>query len=837
MAQHPGGPPAGAQAFAEWVRTNRAHLGLTQEELAERAEVSPRTVRTAESGRTGGISARTRRSLVAALREACAVGMPVKAAAMPAQMPPDIAAFVGRADELSSLDSIVAQPPASSGPDLGVTPAVAVCGPAGVGKTALAVRWANRMRERYPDGQLFVNLRGYGPGQPMTSGEALARLLRGCGLTDEQIPADEEERTAALRSALAGRRMLLLLDNASSADQVRPLLPGTAESTALVTSRDTLAGLVARDGAARIELDLLPMDDARRLLGALIGRRAVDEPDAIAGLADYCARLPLALRVAAELAASRPESRIQDLVTELSKARTLTVLDSAVDEHTAVTKVFSWSYHHLEPPVARAFRFLANHPGPEVDSAAAAAMLDESAGEVSRLIGLLRRAHLLQSVGADRYSVHDLLRIYAAEIPVEHREQERAAALGRLVDHYLAYASYATQLLYPGRDQGASPPADETSAPIRRSLPDAREALAWLDSHRSALVAAAAVAGPSGRPDFPIMLSSTLRQYLDSAGRHVEALAVHELALAAARRTGERSAEALALMCIGNLHWRRADYPEATHYLELSYNLARELGDLGSQARALNNLGGVAAEQGHWDRAAQRCGRAVHLHRRSGDVHSAAITEANLGLIYMNLNQLEPAIAHSMSALRLTRRVGERYGEANALTYLGLLHVRQGREDLAVKYQQEALQLYRGIGHRLGEAGVLKNLGDLHRRGGRNDVAIDHQQRALAIFRESGDPGGEVRALNGLAEALHGAGRLPDARDAYTDALVIAAETGSHQELAHAYDGLGLVLDELGDHETARTHWQTALELYADLHLPEADDVRSRLVSAGTPHP
>jgi tetratricopeptide (TPR) repeat protein len=688
------------------------------------------------------------------------------------------------------------------------------------------------MRSRYPDGQLFINLRGYGPGQPMAPAEALARLLRGCGLADEQIPADEEERAAALRSTLAGRRMLLLLDNAGAAAQVRPLLPGTGASTALVTSRDTLAGLVARDGAVRLGLDLLPVDDALRLLHALIGRRAVEEPEAMARLAHYCARLPLALRVAAELAVSRPESTIHELVTELSEARTLTVLDSAVDERTAVTNVFSWSYHHLDPPVARAFRLLADHPGPEVDSAAAAAMLDERAGEAARLIALLRRAHLLQPVGPDRYAVHDLLRIYAAEIAVEHRDQERAAALSRLVDHYLAHASYAAKLLYPGGEHGAAPPTEATSAPIQRALPDAQEALVWLDAHRSALVAAAAVAGTAGRPDYPIMLGSALRQYLDSAGRHVEALAVHELALAAARRTGARSAEALALMCIGNLHWRRADYQAAAHYLELSYDLACELGELGSQARVLNNLGGVAAEQGHWDQAAQRCGRAVQLQRRSGDVHNEAITEANLGLIYMNLNQLQPAITHSMRALRLSRRLGERYGEANALTYLGLLRARQGREDLALKYEQQALQLYRGIGHRLGEAGALRNLGDLHRRRGRSDVAIDHQQQALAIFRDSGDPGGEVRALNGLADALRGAGRLAASRDAYTDALLIAARTGSHQELARAHDGLGRILDGIGDHAAARKHWQTALELFADLHLPEADDVRSRLASS-----
>ncbi|MGH3992524.1 MAG: NB-ARC domain-containing protein, partial [Pseudonocardiaceae bacterium] len=271
-------------------------------------------------------------------------------------------------------------------------------GTAGVGKTALAIRWAHHVRAEFPDGQLHVNLRGYDPDQPMAPGDALAGFLRALGMPGHNIPLELDERAAAYRSLLDGRRMLVVLDNAATVEQIRPLLPGARSCLVVVTSRDAMTGLVARHGARRLDLDLLPPEDAVALLRALIGRRVDAEPDAAATLAEQCARLPLALRVAAELATARPASSVTELVAELAdEQRRLDLLDAGGDPRTAVSAVFSWSYQHLPADAARAFRILGLHPGPDVDPYATAALTDTSVERARSLLDLLTRAHLIQS--------------------------------------------------------------------------------------------------------------------------------------------------------------------------------------------------------------------------------------------------------------------------------------------------------------------------------------------------------------------------------------------------------------------------------------------------------
>ncbi|MDQ4032540.1 MAG: NB-ARC domain-containing protein, partial [Actinomycetota bacterium] len=420
--------------------------------------------------------------------------------AVPHQLPADTSHFVGRAEELRQLSKLLGNSVTEDG---GTVVISAVSGTAGVGKTALALRWAHRVRDEFPDGQLYVNLRGYDPDRPLSAADALAGFLRALGMAGQDIPLELEERAASYRSLLDGRRMLIVLDNASTVEQVRPLLPGTA-SCVVVTSRDSLAGLVARHGAQRLDLDLLIPEDAVALLGVLIGSRVTTEPDVAAALARQCAWLPLALRVAAELAVTRPATTLAQLVDELSdQQRRLDLLDADGDDRTAIRAVFSWSYHHLPAETARAFRLVGLHPGPSLDSYAAAALVKSSHQEAQRHLDVLTRAHLIQ-LSSGRYGMHDLLRAYATDLATD---EERTAALTRLFDHYLATAAAAMDTIYPAeRHRRPRVPAVVTPSPPVVEPQDAR---AWLDTERATLADVCAFTAAHGWPGHTVALART----------------------------------------------------------------------------------------------------------------------------------------------------------------------------------------------------------------------------------------------------------------------------------------------------------------------------------------
>jgi DNA-binding SARP family transcriptional activator len=349
--------------------------------------------------------------------------------AVPAQLPADVPAFTGRQQELAELDRLLGtgdqatgdQATGSAAASTTVTIA-AISGTAGVGKTALAVRWAHRVRSQFPDGQLYVDLRGYDPGQPVPAADALVGFLDALGVAGRDVPLAVDDRAARYRTEITGRRILVLLDNAATVDQVRPLLPGAASCFVLVTSRDSLPGLVARHGAHRLDLDLLPPADAITLLRTLLGTRVVAEPAAAATLAEQCARLPLALRVAAELAATQPSTPLGQIVADLADdRRRLDLLDAGGDRHTAVRAVFSWSYRHLPAKAAQAFRLLGMQPAADLDPHTAAALIHTSVDRARELLDLLARAHLIQPTtrqpaGTGRYGMHDLLRAYATHL-------------------------------------------------------------------------------------------------------------------------------------------------------------------------------------------------------------------------------------------------------------------------------------------------------------------------------------------------------------------------------------------------------------------------------------
>jgi DNA-binding SARP family transcriptional activator len=751
---------------------------------------------------------------------------------VPAQLPTDVQAFTGRAGELSDLDRLHS---ASDhlGETAGAPSAVVisvVSGTAGVGKTALAVRWAHQVRRQFPDGQLYINLRGYDPAQPVAPEDALAGFLLALGVAEQDIPLEVEARAAVYRTQTAGRRILILLDNAATVDQVRPLLPGTPSCLVVVTSRDSLAGLVARHGAHRLDLDLLPAEDATALLRALIGGRVDAEPGAAAALADQCARLPLALRVAAELAATRSALRLARLVAELADyQRRLDLLDAAVDARTAVSSVFSWSYQHLPADAARLFRLMSLHPGRDLDPYAAAALTGTTRDRAAQLLDLLARAHLIQPVGTGggRYGMHDLLRAYASGLTTAHDPpEERREAKTRLFDHYLATAATAMDGLYPAethrrpRIPGTSTPAPELGSPDT--------ARAWLDTERPCLVAVAAHTADHGWPAHTVRLATILYRYL-VAGHLTDALAIHTHACDAARQSGDRTAQAHPLHGLGTVHLRLGRYGPAAGCFEQALDLSRQAGDQVGQARALGNLGFVEVRLARHQPATEHFEEALDLFRQAEDQVGEAHALNALGGVEERLGRYGPATEHLQQGLDLSRQAGDQAGEADTLNSLGVVEVRLGRYEPAARHLHQALAVFRRCGDRTGEAWSLTNLGTLHSCLGRPGQAAAHHQQALTLFREIGERDGDVWALNGLGEAAHTAARPAEALSQHTAAHTIAVETGVRDQHARAHAGLAHAYLTLADSTRAREHYNHALALYTDLGMPDADQIRARL--------
>jgi DNA-binding SARP family transcriptional activator len=704
---------------------------------------------------------------------------------VPRELPGPVPQFVGRAAELAELTGMLERASAQRPRTLVIS---AIAGTAGVGKTALAMQWAHHVADRFPDGQLHVNLRGYDPGQPVPAAGALAGFLRSLGVAEKDIPADTAERAARYRSLLAGRRMLIVIDNATAAEQVRPLLPGSPSCVTVVTSRDALAGLVARDGARRLDLGPLPSAEAVDLLRALIGGRVDAEPDATVTLAGYCARLPLALRVMAERAAASPGVSLTELTSELAdQQERLDLLDAAGDRLTAVRAVFSWSVRHLDDHAGRAFRLLGLHPGADFDAYAAAALTGATLQQAGRVLHRLARAHLIQPAGTGRYAMHDLLRAYAADQAAgPGREQEREAALARLFDHYVATAAIAAATLFRGDpDQPAVP---QPAGPVP-PLTSPAAALAWLDAERSTLVAVAAHAADHGWDGHAIGLAVTIFRYPD-VGYFTDAAAVHGHAHRAAARSGDRAAEAAVLTMLGAADAARGRLRQATSHLEQALALCRAAGDRIGEARALGSLGMVEFCRGRYQRSAG-------LHRQALAIYLEAANQAGqtrelhaLGVVDLRQGRYEQAAGNLWRALEFFRAAGLRSGEAVVLGSLGELELRQGRYLQATSHLRQSLDLSREIGNRPCQAQALARLGLSELRQGRRQQAIGHLRRSLALHTQAGNSSGQAEALNGLGEAFLARSQAGEAGARHAAALALAIRSGDRREQARARNGL-----------------------------------------------
>ncbi len=591
------------------------------------------------------------------------------------------------------------------------------------------MRWAHRAAAQFPDGQLYVDLRGYDPRRPMPATEALGGFLRALGVAGPDVPRGEAERAALYRTLVAGRRLLVVLDNAAGADHVRPLLPGTGPVVTVVTSRDDLAGLVVRESARRVRLEPLSPAEATRLLRTLLGEAAD-----VAPLVRRCAGLPLALRIAAE----QTDPRDWD----------------TGDPRTAIRSVFSWSYRHLGPPERRAFALFGAHPGPDLDSAAVA---DPAA--LSRLV----RAHLVTRTGADRYAMHDLLRSYAAEVA-------DPAALTRLLEHFLAVARSAAAALYPHDHPGVRPaPGDRARETLDRELPN--------------LVALARLGTPHA-----IGLSEALWRYFEVGGHATEALAVHGAAARAALHHRERAPQVLANLA--GTYWWLGEHARARLWFERSLAWHERGTDRAGRARARARLGLAHERLGDYDRARACLVGALAEYRQIADRHGEGSQLLNLGGLHRRLGRYALARRHLRRAAAIFAELGDGRLEGYAHGNLGALESLAGRPEAALPSLHRALAACRSVRDRGGEGSALAALAAAQLRLGRPAQARAGFEQALAISRATGERGLHIEALNGLGDALRAMGRHEQARHRYRTALDLARRAGDPHEAARAEAGL-----------------------------------------------
>ncbi|MEW1589187.1 tetratricopeptide repeat protein [Micromonospora vinacea] len=667
---------------------------------------------------------------------------------VPRQLPPALPGFVGRAAQLAQLDAACAAA-AAPGDDAVASVVMTVSGTAGVGKTTLAVNWAHRVADRFPDGQLYVDLRGFdSTGSVVTAVEAVRGFLEAFEVPPDRIPTHLPAQVGLYRSLLAGRRMLVLLDNARDADQVRPLLVGSPSCLVLVTSRNRLAGLIAAGGARPIGVDLLSTAEAWQLLARRLGPdRLAAEPQAVDEIIERCARLPLALAVLAARGAEKPAFPLAALAAELRAApRPLDSFDGG-DAGTDVHAVFSWSYRSLTPAAARLFRLIGCHPGPDIGFAAAASLAGLPRAQVPRLLAELAHSHLVTEHAPGRFGAHDLLRAYAAE-QVERLEPEpaRRAAIRRGLDHYLHTAHAAALLLQPGRD----PVTLAAAAPgvVPEEITDLGQALAWFGVEYPVLLAAVTHAGRTGFDGHAWQLAWTLVDFLQRRGRWPDLAVAQRNALAGAQRAGDRPGQANAHRDLARVLSRLGRVNEAARSYRQALVIFAELADATGQARTHRAFGAMLDGLGRHAESLEQSERALALYRAAGHVAGEASARNAVGWAHAQLGQCGPALAHCREALALLRTTGDRHGEANTWDSLGFIHARLGDHRAAVRCFQRALGLYRRVSDRYDEADTLSRLGESRQAVGDAAGAARTWRRALGILDDLGHPDAErVRDL------------------------------------------------------------------------------------------
>ena len=898
---------AGVGIFGVLLKRRRDALAWSQEELADatRGQVAVRTISDLERGVARRPRSATVRLLAEALSlagaelaafNAAARGRPDPGSAgaagtgagrragpdaattvaaprpVPRMLPRDIQSFTGREAE---LDVLIAAASSAHLPGTGHPGTIGVCaveGMGGVGKTALALRAAHLVAERFTGGQLFIDLQGYTPGvPPLSPDDALRSLLIALGVRREAIPEETAERAALYRSTLAGTRTLVILDNAQSAAQVEPLLPGTAGCLVIVTSRRSLAAL---DDAHPLALDALPPEKAIRLFRVVAGpgRATADDPD-VAEIAELCGQLPLAIRIAAARLARRPELRLSDLLRELrSEHRRLAEL---ADGERGVAAAIELSYRNLPVPAQRIFGYLGLIPGPDFDVLAVASLAgDADLAAVQAEVDILLDHNLLLASGAGRYRFHDLVRDFA---------RTRADTLGpdgaafdRLLGYYLYGAKEADRHLERRNHvrDGDRPPhwADKPSALPK--LSSATQAVAWVSAELPNLAATLRAAHSLGRGDYTLALAHALAVYLRSNGPWALATELHGLALADATRLGDdalvaqalteigliefqlgrlaaatstltraaegfraardRVGEADALVDLGLMHRMSGQLEAASACLDAAIALYQAAGKERGEASALRELGAVQRQAGRFEDSERSLTRARTLFAAAGYRYGEASVLAYLGGVRMAVKSYAPAREALEAALAIYRAVDDPQGQANCLLFLGKAHLDAGALDLAEPALAEAGELYGRMGDRRGQAGVLAFLGDTQRLAGKNRRAAASLAEALRLFREVGDPGGEAETANIYAAVALADGDPDLARQRYTAGVRIARQIESQRDLADALAGIAATHQAQHRAAAARRQYAKALTAYESMNCAaDAARVRASLTELG----
>jgi tetratricopeptide (TPR) repeat protein len=735
-------------------------------------------------------------------------------------LPRDTAAFTGRTRELNQMMAAISQTAATGG----VFGIHAVDGMAGIGKTTFAVHAAHQLSARFPDGQVFLRLHAHTAGQrPVDPAEALATLLLTAGVAPRRIPQGLEARSASWRGHLAGKKVLLVLDDAAGSDQVRPLLPGTAGCLVLVTSRRRLTGL---EEATPISLGTLPAAEATDLFVRLAARPCLRPGHrAVAELTRLCGYLPLAIRLVAAGIRHHPAWTVTDLADELASARDRLAAMQAED--VSVAAAFDLSYQDLTTGQQRLFRRLGLHPGAEIDAYAAAALDATDLPAARRRLGELHDQNLIGEPTRGRYRLHDLLREHARTLAADDAAGNQAA-IGRLLDYYLHTAMTASRLI-AWRTAIARPPSPGHRPAWAPELRTEEEAVTWLRTERPNLHACVDYAASHARLTHAAGIPVAISDFMYAQGHWSEALSLGQVALASARTVGDRQGQAWALNQLGIAQELTGDYPAAAASHTEALQLFRGIGNQRGQAWALNELGLVQWLTGDYPAASASHTEALQLFRGIGNQRGQAWALDQLAVVQRLTGDYPAAVASQTEALQLFRGIGNQRGQAFALDHLGMMQQLTGDYPAAAASHTEALQLFRDIGDRQGQALALNHLGVLQQLTGDPPAAAASLTQALQLYRDLGDRHGQAEAAINLGELRSLSSAHNDARGYYARALSIARDINAPHQEARALEGIGRSHIQEGSPGQGAVYLRQALAIYRRIGAPEAQRVETTL--------